>query len=181
MSLDDYLLDLLLIAVVIRQLRGRKLTAVGLLWPIPLVLWAGVEYLHGIPTSGGDLVLVLGCAVVGVALGLSCGVLTRLHRQVDGAVIATATGAAALLWVIGVGARLAFGLYATHGGGPSIARFSTAHHITSAGTWTAALLLMSLCEVLLRAATLGLRGHRLGQERTRLEGRSEAGTPSPAR
>ena len=42
---------------------------------------------------------------------------------------------------------MAFALYAENGGGPSVARFSAVHHITSAAAWTAALILMALTEV----------------------------------
>lgn len=160
MGLEDYLVDLLLIAVVVRQLRGRTLTAVGLLWPVPLVAWAGVEYLHALPTSGHDLAAVLTGAGAGLGLGAGCAVLTTLTRQLGGTLTARATGAAAALWIIGMGSRMAFGLYATHGGAPAIARASAHLGITDATTWTATLLLMSLSEVLARAAVLAARAHR---------------------
>lgn len=160
MGLEDYLIDVLLIAVVVRQLRGRRLTALGLLWPVPLVIWAGAEYLHAIPTSGHDIVVVAVGAIAGLGLGAWCAALTTVTRQPGGAVIARATGPAAALWILGMGSRLAFGLLATHGGAPAIARVSTALGITDAATWTATLLLMALTEVLARAAILGARAHR---------------------
>ncbi len=163
MSVEDYALNLVLVAVVIRQIRGRKLTAIGLLWPVGLVVFAAVEYLHGLPTSGNDLTLVVAGAIVGGTLGCLCGLLTRIHRLPDESLLAKATAAAALLWVLGVGARMGFAVYAENGGGPAIARFSAAHHITSAAAWTACLLLMSLSEVLGRTALLATRGCRVRQ------------------
>lgn len=163
MSFEDYALNLLLVAVVIRQVRGKKLTVVGLLWPVGLVLVAGVEYLDGIPTAGNDLPLALTGAATGVVLGCLCGLFTRIHRRPDGSLLATATGRAALLWVLGMGARICFALYGEHGGGPAIAQFSAAHDITSAAAWTACLLLMSLTEVLGRTLLLATRGHRARQ------------------
>jgi len=160
MSLEGHLIDVLLVAVVVRQLRGRRLTAVGLLWPIPLVVWAGAKYLHDVPTQGHDVALVAAGAAVGLTLGISCAALTTVRRRPGGAVIAKATGPAAVLWVLGTGSRLAFGVYATHGGAPAIARFSVDHQITGSSTWAATLLLMALSEVLVRAATLGVRAHR---------------------
>ncbi len=160
MSLEDYLLDLVLVAAVLHQLRGRSLTARGLLWPLPLVVAAAVEYLSGFPTTDADWLVVLACASTGTLFGGLAAKLTRIRRQEDGALFAVATAPAAILWVLGVGARVCFGMFATHGGGPLVARFSTAHDITTATTWTTALLLMSLCEVLCRALTLGVRGHR---------------------
>lgn len=163
MSLEDYALNLILVAVVIRQVRGKKLTTFGLLWPVGLVGWAAVEYLHAIPTAGNDLPLALAGALIGAVLGCLCGFLTRIHRLPDGSLVARATSIAALLWVVGVGARLGFGLYAQNGGGPAIARFSAENHITSAAAWTACLILMSLAEVLGRTALLATRGRHARQ------------------
>jgi hypothetical protein len=153
----DYALNLLLVAAVLRQMRGKKLTPVGLLWPIGLVVAAAVEYLHTIPSAGNDLDLVVAGAAIGASLGCLCGLLTHIYRLPDDSLVAKATGAAALFWVLGVGARMAFALYAENGGGPSVARFSALHHITSAAAWTAALILMSLTEVIGRTAVLAGR------------------------
>ena len=38
MSPADYLLNGLLVALVIRQIRGKRLTAFGLLWPLAVVI-----------------------------------------------------------------------------------------------------------------------------------------------
>ena len=157
MSLADYGVNLLLVALVIRQIRGKKLTAFGLLWPVGLVAWAGETYLHAIPTAGNDVPLILTGALTGAVLGCACGLLTRIHRQPDGTLVAKATSIAALLWVLGVGARMGFALYAQNGGGPAIARFSADNHITSGAAWTACLILMSLTEVLGRTALLATR------------------------
>jgi hypothetical protein len=160
-SLEDYALNLVLVAVVIRQIRGRKLTVVGLLWPIGLVLYAGVKYLHGVPTAGNDVALVILGGLAGATLGCLCGLLTRIRRLPDDSLVANATAAAALLWVLGVGARMGFAIFASNGGGPTVARFSAAHHITSAAAWTACLLVMALAEVLGRTALLATRGLRI--------------------
>src|ERR1035438_3474110 len=119
MSLEDYALNLILVALVIRQIQGKKLT--------------------------------------------------RVHRLPDGSLVARATSVAALLWIVGVGARLGFALCAQNGGGPAIAQFSADNHITSAAAWTACLILMSLTEVLGRTALLATRGHYARQtHRTQL-------------
>jgi hypothetical protein len=157
----DYALNLLLVAAVVRQMRGKKLTPIGLLWPVGLVLAAAVEYLRSIPSAGNDLGLAVAGAVIGATLGCLCGLLTRIDRRPDDSLLARATGAAAVLWVLGVGARMAFALYAENGGGPTVARFSAVHHITSAAAWTAALILMALTEVLGRTAVLAGRALRV--------------------
>ena len=158
MTMKDYLANAFLIALVVRQIRGKRLTAVGLLWPVALVIGIGIEYLHGVPLGGDDLALILAAAAVGAGLGLACGALTRIHRTADGAPLAKATGVAAALWVAGVGARTAFAIYAQNGGGPTIARFGTAHDIAAAA-WAPALVLMSLAEVVGRSVTLAVRAY----------------------
>ncbi|SEM34929.1 hypothetical protein [Streptacidiphilus jiangxiensis] len=156
MSLTDWLIDLALIGLVVLQLRGRRLTLRTLLLPVALVGWAGVQYLHAIPTGGGDLELIVPATLLGLALGVGAGVLSRVHRTAEGAVVVRATIAAAVLWVVGVGCRLAFQVYATHGGGPAIGRFSVEHHLDP-GAWTAAILLMAFGEVIARTAIVGWR------------------------
>ena len=158
MSIEDVLVELALVAVVIRQLRGRRVTALGLLWPLGLVAWAGSRYLTAAPSTDADAILLVLGVLAGAALGTGCAASTGV-ALVDGAPVARATALAAALWVVGVGGRLAFALVAEHGGGPAIAAFSAAHHLTVAG-WTAALLATSSTEVLARSGGIGLRARR---------------------
>jgi hypothetical protein len=157
MNASDYILNGVLILLVIRQIRGRRLTPLQFLIPLGIVTWAAVHYLHGIPTAGNDLVLAIGGAVLGIALGTACGLLTRVVPDEHGVPVAYATGWAAALWILGVGARMGFSLYAEHGGGDSIVRFSAAHHVTSIEAWVAGLILMALAEVISRSVVLAVR------------------------
>ncbi|MFF3379492.1 hypothetical protein ACFYXF_41870 [Streptomyces sp. NPDC002680] len=157
MTFTDWAIDLALIGLVVLQLRGRRLTTRMLVLPLVLVCWAGSQYLHAVPTAGNDLLLIVPATLIGLALGVGAGVLTRVDRTPDGEVIVRATVAAAVLWVLGVGFRLAFQLYATHGGGESIGRFSMRHDIDVAA-WVPAILLMAFAEVLARTAIVGWRG-----------------------
>ncbi|NHA67344.1 hypothetical protein, partial [Phycicoccus flavus] len=76
MSLSDCLLDLLLVAVVVRQVRGRPLTTRTLVLPLVIVGVAAGEYLRSVPTAGNDPWLVAGGVVGGVLLGTACAALT---------------------------------------------------------------------------------------------------------
>ncbi len=158
MTTSDYLINGLLIGMVLLQIRGRRLTTFGLLLPLAIVTWAGFTYLHGIPTAGNDLVLVIAGATAGLVLGALTGLTTKVRLGADGFPFAKARATAAILWVLGVGTRLAFTLYATHGGGASIYRFSGAHGITSMEAWVAGLILMAFAEVFGRTGVLALRG-----------------------
>src|SRR5579875_2370645 len=156
MSLFDYLFPLLLIFSVVRQVRGKRLNWFQLAWPLGLVIWAAVKFLHGFPLIGSNLALVVATAVTGCVLGTLAGVFTTVYRRADGALMAKATATTIVLWIAGTVGRLVFGLYAEHGGGPAIASFSHAHGISFAA-WGAALILMALCEVAGRTVVLGLR------------------------
>jgi len=156
MSLFDYLFPLLLIFSVVRQVRGKRLNWFQLAWPLGLVIWAAVKFLHGFPLIGSNLALVVATAVTGCVLGTLAGVFTTVYRRADGALMAKATATTIVLWIAGTVGRLVFGLYAEHGGGPAIASFSHAHGISFAA-WGAALILMALCEVIGRTVVLGLR------------------------
>jgi hypothetical protein len=159
MTFADYLIDISLIALVAFQIRGRRLTTRALLLPLIIVGYVAYSYLRGVPTAGDDLFLVAGCAALGATLGGLSGKFTSVYADSDGMPMAKAGLIAAALWVLGTGARLAFQLYATHGGGASIERFSVAHSITSASAWTAALILMALSEAVFRTGCLAWRGN----------------------
>jgi hypothetical protein len=69
MTFTDYLIDISLIALVLFQIRGRRLTTRALLLPLAIVGYVAYSYLRGVPTAGNDLFLVAGCAALGATLG----------------------------------------------------------------------------------------------------------------
>ncbi|MHB8289099.1 MAG: hypothetical protein ACYDEY_07670 [Acidimicrobiales bacterium] len=117
MKASDYVFTAVFIALILRQVRGRRLTAKGMLLPLVIVIVAGVHYLHGIPTGGNNGVLIEACAGIGLVLGLVSAIVTTVRPGPDGTPIAKAGPLAVLLWIVGTGSRLAFALYATHGAG----------------------------------------------------------------
>jgi hypothetical protein len=165
MTTTDYLLSAALVLIVVRQLRGRRLAGASLYLPLAIVAYVAVNYLHGIPTAGNDLVLVSVCLAAGLVLGVLCGLYTLVYPDTGGVPYARATGIAAVLWVVGVSGRLAFAYFAEHGGGPSIARFSF-HHALTPQAWSTALVLMALAEVVSRTVVLVVRGRRLPRSTT---------------
>lgn len=160
MTTTEWITDTLLLLAVFRQLRESELTARTFLLPLAVVGFFAHQYLTGIPTDGNDLILILALTGVGAALGIAGGFVTRV-RRVGEAVLVKAGVAAALLWVLGMGSRMAFQLWSEHGGADSIARFSVEHTITSDQAWITAFVLMALTEVVTRSATITLRGQRL--------------------
>ena len=161
MTITDYALNIALISLVVLQVRGHAITRARLLFPLIMTVWACSQFLHAVPTAGSDLILVTTLALAGGTLGVLAGVTTSISGRGEGA-FAKAGLIAAFLWVLGVGARMAFAIWVTHGGQASVARFSAAHHITSGAAWTAAFVLMALAEVVSRTGVLYVKTRRIG-------------------
>jgi hypothetical protein len=153
MTTFDYVFPLLLVVSVLRQVRGKHLTFFQLAWPVGLVVWAAFKYVHGFPPHTSNLILVASCGGVGTVLGVLAGHYTVIYRRPQGGLVARATAATVILWSAGTIGRLAFGLYAEHGGGPTIAHFSASHGLALAA-WAPGLTLMALAEVLGRTSIL---------------------------
>ena len=160
MTIFDYGLNLVLVALVVLQLRGRRLDRRGLVLPLALVAWAASHYLRGIPTDGHDALLVGAGVLAGLALGSASALLTHLELDADGVAVARATLGAAALWVVGIGGRMGFSLFMEHGGAPTVVRFSRAHQLTGPG-WVTALVLMAFVEVVSRTLLLWARSRSL--------------------
>ena len=88
MSLTDYIVDLALIAVVIRQMLTRELSLRSMILPIWLVAIAAFSYLRPVPVSAHNVVLVGILVAAGVGLGVLSGMATRVWRTSDGALFA---------------------------------------------------------------------------------------------
>lgn len=185
MNTTDWILDIVLILVVFRQLRWSRIDAVFLLVPIGIVGFVAYKYLDPIPTGGNDLLVIGACAALGTVLGVAGGLTThvRLGRG-RGATTGEGAGAgegeagrmyvragfaAATLWVLGMGARLAFSVWAQDDGGPTLVRFSERHDITSVQAWVSGLILMVLCEVGTRIGTILIRAARVRRDAARNE------------
>lgn len=160
MTNTDYLINLALIALVILQIRGSRCDVKTAVRPLVLVGAAAVYYLRGIPAGGNDLLLDGVLIGAGLVLGIACGVTTRVWRAGDGFSYARADVAAAVLCVAGLGARLAFEEFWSHGGTKVIVNFSVAHDITSQDAWIAALVQMAVAEVVSRLVTIRIRAAR---------------------
>jgi hypothetical protein len=156
-----YVINAILVLMVIRQVREHPLDLRSLAGPVLAVGAAAVLFLHSVPGGGNDLVLEAACVAAGAAMGAVSGLATKLRRGSDGRALGRAGWISASLWIIGVGARMAFAIAATNGAGPAIARFSVAHQITGSAAWVAALIMMALADVLTRLAVIYARGRRL--------------------
>ena len=161
MTTTEYLMNFALVGLVALQVRGHKITVARLLVPVALTVWGASQFLHSVPTAGNDAVLELTLALVGAVLGVLAALATTIRRDGAGA-FAKAGIVAAILWVLGIGARVAFSFWVSHGGAPTITRFSAVHHITSGAAWATAFILMAMVEVASRTGVLYLKARRSG-------------------
>jgi len=161
MTTTGYLMNIALIALVVLQIRGHKVTRARLVFPLAATVFVAAQFLHSIPTSGNDLVLIVGSATTGVALGAGAGLLTTVRRDGPSA-FAKAGLVAAVLWIVGIGARMGFALWVGHGGQAAVAQFSVQHHISSGAAWGAAFVLMAMAEVASRTGVLYVKTLRSG-------------------
>ena len=157
MSVTDYVIDILLILVIFRQVRPHQVTPRAALLPLTLLVAAGAVYLRPFTLGGNDLALILILAAAGIVLGAISGLADRSWRDEQGRLLFQAGAISVIVWVIGMGFRFGFAYYAYHGGGPAVARFSHRHDLTGADIWTTALVFMAFGQVLARLAVLQIR------------------------
>jgi len=157
MTTTDYLIDSALILLVLLQIKERPLTTKQLLRPVILLGVAVISYLHGIPTAGNDLVLAGALILLGGAIGVASGQTVVIRRGPAGEALVRAGWLSGFFWVLGMGSRMAFLVWISHGGSSTIGQFSAQHSITSGEAWTVALLGMAAAEVLGRTVVLALR------------------------
>jgi hypothetical protein len=160
MTTTDYILNAVFVFVVLRQARERRLDVRSFVVPTVVVFWAATNYIHSIPTTGNDLVLVGLLACTGLALGLASGFATHVRLDGDGQPVARVGWLAAILLIAGITSRMVFAFAVGNGAEPAIRSFSIAHHI-GAAAWPLALVSMALLEVSVRLITVQLRGRRL--------------------
>jgi hypothetical protein len=159
MTTTDYILNAAFLLIVLRQARERRLDLRSIIGPVVLMFFVAQTYLRAVPTAGNDLVLIAGLASVGLALGLVTGFATYVRPGEGGLALARVGWLAGMLLTVGIASRMVFAFAVSHGAEPAVRSFSIAHHI-GAAAWPAALVLMALCEVGARIATVQMRGWR---------------------
>ncbi|HEU5267889.1 MAG TPA: hypothetical protein VFU35_14365 [Jatrophihabitans sp.] len=159
MTFSDYLMDSVLVLLVVRQLREARFDLKSVLLPLGIIALVVKSYLHSVPTGGNDLAVVVGLTLVGVLFGTVSAATTRVRTDGGKYALVKAGWIAAGLWVFSMGARFAFAVWASHGGGVHLYRFSVAHSL-DIKVWTAAIVLMAVGEVVSRTGVLYYRTQR---------------------
>lgn len=158
MTFSDYLLDTVLVLLVVRQIRECRWDLRAVVLPLAVTAYVAYDYLHTVPTSGDNLLLIGVLTAVGIAFGVVSGLTTRVRADGGRYALVRAGWVAAGAWVVSMSARFGFAVWATHGGAPALGRFTVEHHL-SPDVWTAALVLMALGEVVTRVGLVTWRAH----------------------
>ncbi len=159
MTFTDYLINAVFVLIVARQARERELDRRSIVVPLAILFFVAQMYLHSIPTSGNDLVLIVALSAVGLALGTASGFATHVRAGENGLPVARVGWLAGALLLAGICSRMVFVFAVNNGLRPDVASFSAAAHV-SAAAWPAALVLMAILEVTTRIAIVQLRGRQ---------------------
>lgn len=161
MNLTEWILNLGILAIMLSQLGVHVASRRRLVLPLVIVAIVAINFLPGTPTAGNDVAFEVSGVVAGIILGALAGVAIRVSTNGAGQVVLTAGWAYAVIWVVVVGGRMLFALWATGPGSHAVAAFSMSHAITGAA-WTSFFVLMALAMIATRTALILLAKQRLG-------------------
>lgn len=148
-------------AVVLTRLGEHRYTRRQRILTLAVVAVLLAKYVRGMPTTGDDLALELGCVAVGALFGVGMLAVTSVHRDDTSGQIWVRAGLAYLaLWVIMLGTRVAFAYSATGWARSDIGRFFATNHISSTAI-TPAFVLMTVGSLVVVAIGTALRASQL--------------------
>ncbi len=147
----------ILAGVFLSDLGHRAVTTHRLLRPLIIAGVVGATYLTNFATSGDGLALELAGTGAGALLGLFAASFMHVERDPSEGNVFTRAGIGyALIWIVVVGARLAFIYGTSHWFNASLGTWMSSHHIT-ADALTDALVLMALAMTTTRTLSLLVR------------------------
>jgi hypothetical protein len=160
MTTTDYIVNAVFVLIVACQARERRLDVRSLVVPLVLVAFVAHGYLHSIPSTGNDLVLVAVLGATGLAMGVVSGMATHVRAGGEGFATARVGWLAGGLLIAGISSRMIFAFAVGHGAQGAVRHFSVAHQI-GAAAWPVALVSMAVLEVTARVVIVHVRGLRL--------------------
>ena len=135
-------------AVVITRLGRHDYTSRQRILTLAVVVLLLAKYVRGMPTTGNDLVLELGCIAVGALFGIAMLAATKVGRDdTSGEVWVRAGLAYLVLWMVMLGTRIVFAYAATGWARSDIGHFLASNHLSSAAV-TPAFVLMTIGSLL---------------------------------
>jgi hypothetical protein len=162
-------------AVVLTRLGRHRYTRRQRVLTLAVVAVLLVKYVRGMPTTGNDLALELGCVAVGVLFGVGMLATTSVARDdTSGEVWVRAGFAYLVLWLLMLGSRIAFAYSATGWARSDIGQLFASDHISGTAV-TPAFVLMTIGSLIVVAIGTALRASQATSLRT-----SSRGLPSAA-
>jgi hypothetical protein len=145
MTLQIWILIAAVFAVVVLTRLGRhRYTRRQRVLTLAVVALLLVKYVRGMPTTGNDLALELGCVAVGALFGVGMLAATSVDRDATNDQVWVRAGLAYLvLWVVMLGSRIVFAYSATGWARSDIGHFFATNHLSSAAV-TPAFVLMTI-------------------------------------
>ncbi|ADV68461.1 hypothetical protein [Deinococcus maricopensis] len=139
----------LMVYMIVSQVGRRPWTTARAVRPMLIVAVLAAFTLHGVHLGGGNGLLAAWGVLLGAVFGVGAAACMRLEGPA-GARVTVAGWPYALVWVVSMGGRVAFGLLAQGAWQDAVVQFSVAHGVTDAGAWRTAFLLMSVTEIVVR-------------------------------
>lgn len=174
MPASVWIVNLVVLTVVLEaDLGHRKIVWFRLLRPVVVAGGIIAYYLakDGISASGNGLTFVLALSAGGIVLGLIAGALFEVRQERDGLAWSIAGVAYAVLWLVIIGARLAFVYTSNHT--HVVQHWLLTNHIAALSVANA-LIFMAVALLLARTGTLLIRALASGARLT-ARGRPQPG------
>jgi hypothetical protein len=131
-------------AVVLTRLGRHRYTRRQRTLTLVVVAVLLAKYVRGMPTTGHDLALELGCVAVGALFGIGMLAATSVGRDERSGQIWVRAGLAYMvLWVVMLGTRIAFAYSATGWARSDIGHFFASNHLSPTAV-TPAFVLMTI-------------------------------------
>jgi hypothetical protein len=150
-------------AVVLTRLGRHRYTRRQRILTLAVVVVLLLKYVRGMPTTGDDLALELGCVAVGALFGVGMLAATSVGRDdTSGQVWVRAGLAYLVLWVVMLGTRVAFAYSSTGWARSDIGHFFATNHLSS-GAVTPAFVLMTIGSLVVVTIGTAIRASSLSE------------------
>ena len=162
---QELIINVVVLAAVLHGDLGghRKISAFRLLRPVLVAAVIIPLFIDRPATSGGGLAVEMAGIAAGLLLGLVALLLMNVYRSPQtGKPVSRAGAPYAALWIVIIGARIAFSYGANHWFNVPLGQWMIAHQVSVAAL-TDGLIFMAIAMVLIRTAGLGLKAARVSQ------------------